>query len=98
MGIFSDAQGQLTPQSLVESGGISKSFEIFIMVVLLTCKYEADPIKMKALECLQDFLHYNLWELSVAMETRVPIRFGTKTNQPFPFGFDLPFGCGDIHV
>ena len=51
MGIFSDAQGQLTPQSLVESGGNSKSFEILIMVVLVTCKYEVDPIKMKALEC-----------------------------------------------
>ena len=38
MGIFPDAQGQLTPQSLVESGPNS-------MVVLVTCKYEEDPIK-----------------------------------------------------
>ena len=29
--------------------------------------------KMKALECLQDFPHYIPRELSVAMETRVPI-------------------------
>ena len=28
MGIFPDAQGQLTPQSLVRSGRISKSFEM----------------------------------------------------------------------
>ena len=28
MGIFSDAQGQITPQSLVRSGRISKSFEM----------------------------------------------------------------------
>ena len=35
MGIFPDAQGQLTPQSLVRD----------IMDVLVTCKYEEDPIK-----------------------------------------------------
>ena len=28
MGIFQDAQGQLTPQSLVQSGRISSSFEM----------------------------------------------------------------------
>ena len=48
MGIFPDAQGQLTPQSLVESGPNSNLSEILcIMVVLLTCKYEEDPIKNK---------------------------------------------------
>ena len=31
MGIFPDAQGQLTPQSLVRSGRISKSFEMLLM-------------------------------------------------------------------
>ena len=30
-----------------------------IMVVLVTCKYEEDPIKMKALGCSQHFPHYN---------------------------------------
>ena len=49
MGIFQDAQGQLTPQSLVRSGRISNSFEILwvrdLMDVLVTCKYEEDPIK-----------------------------------------------------
>ena len=40
MGIFPDAQGQLTPQSLVEFGPVRD-----IMVVLVTCKYEEDPIK-----------------------------------------------------
>ena len=34
MGIFPEAQGQLTPQSLVRSGRISN----------FTCKYEEDPI------------------------------------------------------
>ena len=42
MGIFQDAEGQLTLQSLVESG-----FKLVrdIMVVLFTCKYEEDTIK-----------------------------------------------------
>ena len=35
MGIFPDAQGQLSPQSLVPD----------VMDVLVTCKYEEDPIK-----------------------------------------------------
>ena len=38
MGIFSDAQGQLTPQFLVKSVRD-------IIDVLVTCKYEEDPIK-----------------------------------------------------
>ena len=44
MGIFTDAQGQLTPQSLVRSG---QNFELVrdVMDVLVTCKYEKDPIK-----------------------------------------------------
>ena len=43
---------------------------------MVTCKNEES--KMEELECSQDFPHYNLWELSVAMETRVLIRSGTK--------------------
>ena len=34
MGIFSDAQGQLTPQSLVRSGRISNSSEVYFSIVL----------------------------------------------------------------
>ena len=51
MGIFTDAQGQLTPQSLVRSsavlGPIWPNFELVrdVMDVLVTCKYEKDPIK-----------------------------------------------------
>ena len=44
MGIFPDAEGQLTPQSLVESDPNSK-FVRDIIIVLVTCKYEEDPIK-----------------------------------------------------
>ena len=43
MGIFPDAQGQLTPQSLVPSGRISNLSDV--MDVLVTCKYEEDAIK-----------------------------------------------------
>ena len=42
MGIFPDAKGQLTPQSLVRSSRISNRD---VMAVLVTCKYEEDPIK-----------------------------------------------------
>ena len=49
------------------------------MNIFVICKYEEDPIKkLKALECLQHFPIISLWELSVAMETRVLIRSGPK--------------------
>ena len=35
----------------------NSNFQPF-MIVLVTCKNEEDHIKMKTLECLQDFLHY----------------------------------------
>ena len=44
MGSFSDAQGQLTPQSLVRSGRISNSFEN-VMDVLEPRNNPEDPIK-----------------------------------------------------
>ena len=44
MGIFSNAQGQLTAQYAVKSCRISKLVQD-IIVVLLTCMNEEDPIK-----------------------------------------------------
>ena len=44
MGIFPDAQGQLTLQSLVRSGRISNLSEI-LWLSLLPAKNEEDPIK-----------------------------------------------------
>ena len=44
MGIFPDAQGQLTHKSLVGSCQISNTFEIF-MVVLVACKNKEEQIK-----------------------------------------------------
>ena len=44
MGIFSDAPGQLTPQSMIY---FRRNFKLIrdFMVVLVTCKNEEDPIK-----------------------------------------------------
>ena len=42
MGIFPDAQGQLTPQSLVNLAEFRTRRDI--MDVLVTCKYEEDPV------------------------------------------------------
>ena len=44
MGFFSDAQGQLTHKSLVQSCRISKPIRD-IIVVLVTCKNKEEPIK-----------------------------------------------------
>ena len=58
MGSFSDAQGQLTPQSF---GRIWPTLELVrdIIVVLVTCKYEEDPIKNEGARVLTRFSHYN---------------------------------------
>ena len=54
---FSDAQGQITPQSLVRSGRISKSSEMLWMSPL-PASMKKIRSKMKELECSQDFSHY----------------------------------------
>ena len=58
MGIFTDVQGQLTPQSLVRSGRISNSSEMLWMS-LLPASTKKIRSKMKLLECSQHFPHYN---------------------------------------
>ena len=58
MGIFPDAQGQLTPQSLVRSGRILNSSEMLLMFSL-PASMKKIPSKMKALEWTQHFPHYN---------------------------------------
>ena len=58
MGIFPDAQGQLTPQYLFRSGRISNSFEMLWMSVL-PARIRKIRSKMKALEWSQDFPNYN---------------------------------------
>ena len=66
MGIFPDAQGQLTPQSLVRSGRISNSSEILWMSSL-PASMKKIRSKMKALEWTQHFPIITLG--GVAMET-----------------------------
>ena len=58
MGIFPDAQGQLTPQSYVESGPNSNLSEILWLSSLPASMKKIRP-KMKALACSQHFPHYN---------------------------------------
>ena len=58
MGIFPDAQGQLTPQSLVESGPNSNLSEI-LWLSSLPASMKKIRSKMKALACSQHFPHYN---------------------------------------
>ena len=57
LGIFPDAQGQLTPQSLVESGPNSNLSKIYWLS--LTVSMKKIWSKMKALACSQHFPHYN---------------------------------------
>ena len=58
MGNFPDAQGQLTPQSLVESGPYSNLSEI-LWLSSLPASMKKSLSKMKALACSQHFPHYN---------------------------------------
>ena len=58
MGIFPDAQGQLTPQSLIRFGRISNSSEMLLMFSL-PANMKTIRSKMKALECSQHFRHNN---------------------------------------
>ena len=58
MGIFPDAQGQLTHKSLFESCRISNPFET-LWLSLLAARIKKNKSKMKELECSQDFPHYN---------------------------------------
>ena len=58
MGFFSNAQGQVILQSLVESGRNSNSSEI-LRLSSLPASIKKIRSKMKALECKQDCPHYN---------------------------------------
>ena len=66
--------------------GIWPNFELVrdFMDVLVTCKYEEDPIKNEGARVDNIFPIITLWELFVAMETRVPILPGPKPNEINP--------------
>ena len=52
---FSDAQGQLTPKSVMEFRRNSNSFK-FLIVVLIECKNEVDPFKIENTRVVTTFL------------------------------------------
>ena len=54
IGIFTDGQGQLTPQSLVRSSRSSNSSEM-LWIFSLPASMKKIRSKMKALECSQHF-------------------------------------------
>ena len=83
MGIFLDAQGQLTPQSLVESGPNLNLSEI-LWLSSLPASMKKIQSKMKALEWTQHFPHYNPMGAIRCHGSRVLIRSGLKPNAAFP--------------
>ena len=106
MGIFLDAQGQLTPQSLVLSGPISNSFQMLWMS-LLPARIKKIQLKIIALEWSQDFPHYNpmgaicchgnqssdpIWPKTYCSLSPIQMMLQLK------FDCDRPAGCGNIHI
>ena len=83
IGIFQDAQGQLTPQSLFEFGP-NPNLSKILWLSSLPASMKNIPSKMKALACSQQIPIITLWELSIAMDARVLIRSGPKPNASFP--------------
>ena len=106
MGIFPDAQGQLTPQSFVGSGRISNLFQMLWMS-LLPAKIKKIRSKMKALEGSQDFPHYNPMGAICCHGNQSSDPISPKTYcslSPIPmmlqlkFYCDRPAGCGNIYI
>ena len=85
MGIFPDAQGQLTHKSLVGSCRISNPFEILCLSLLLA-RIKKNKSKMKELEWSQDFPHYNPMGAICCHgnQSSDPILPKTKCNHPHP--------------
>ena len=104
MGIFSNAQGQLTLLSVVGSGRLSNSCKLSCMSSLPA---SIKRIRSKTVEKTwwRPFPHYNPMGAIRAMETRVLIWSASKPNAASPtpmcqikFGCNRPAGLGDIHV
>ena len=100
-GDFSNAQGQLSPKSLVRSCRISNPFEILWLHSLPARIYE--PIKNEEARVTEISPIITLWELSVAMETKVLIGSGPKPKTDNPHRNDAPGeillqSVRDIHV
>ena len=71
MGIFPDAQGQLTPPSLVRSGRFSNSSEIAIDV-LVTCQYEENPINNRGARVFTTlYINFSDAQAQITLESMV---------------------------
>ena len=106
MGIFSDAQGQLTPQSVVQSGRNSNLSKLSSMSSL--------PLSMKRIvgktvekKWRHRFLHYNPMGAfcchgNQSSDPNWPKTYCSLFPNPMmlqiKFGSDRPTGCRDIHV
>ena len=106
MGIFPNAQRQITHKSLVGSCRISNPFEI-LWFFLLPARIKKNKSNMKELEWSQDFLHYNPMGAICCHgnQSSNPILPKTYYSQfPTPimllmkFDYDWPVGFRDIHV
>ena len=77
------------------------------MNVLITCKYEEEPIKNEGVRVFTTFPHYNpigtvcshgnrssypTWSKTLCNQAHIPMMLKIK------FGYDWPTGCGDIRV
>ena len=82
MGIFPDAQGQLTHKSLIRFCRISNPFEI-LWLSLLPARIKKYKLKMKELEWSQGFPHYNPMGAICCHgnQSSDPIRPGTLCSQ-----------------
>ena len=77
MGNFLDAQGQLTPWSVVRSGRNSNSSEILCMSSLPACIKRSDEKQPRKGGDIV-FPAISQWRLSVAMETSILIQSAPK--------------------
>ena len=105
MGIFQDAQRQLTPQSLVRSGQISNSSEM-LLISSLPASMKKIRSKIKALESSHFPHYYPIGAIRChGNQSSNPIRhktlysiFPTSMMLQMKFCCDWPFGCRAIHV
>ena len=81
VGNFLDAQGQLTPLSVVRPGQDLNLFEILCMSLLPAI---IKRIRSKATEKRYHFPHYKPTGVSVAMDTRVLSQSASKHYAAFP--------------
>ena len=106
MGIFSDVQGQLTMQSVIQSGRNSNSSELSCMLSL-PASMQRIGRKTAEKKWRHRFLHYNpmgafcchrnqstdpIWPKTLCSQSPTPMMLLIK------FGCDQPLGLRDIHV